>query len=223
MNGAVARKTEAGEILERIVRRVFVDVVDVYRGIGRFSTARLATAMGVFPSLPRANAVFRNKATALLAIIGRVTLRRAAKGLAVCLVAALPNYSSASVVGAELAANHSWSAAFDAQTRAFALCPNRLHARPIGDETVFAHGPAEFNGLATAGAFASRLTRNHVNGVFVNVEMARDGSSVAKLGQEGEYAFFIDHGCSLRECVHKTYGVHVGRGQQMIGLAPIVC
>ena len=178
MHRTVAEKAKAGEVLERIVRLIFVAMVHVYGDLAVRCAAGFAFATGMLPTVNGGLAVAGHEKSMFLVACRSSSSGGAGQSIRVLarLVFALAFHHLASVVFAiTIVTEHADAAALDANSTVAPLRSRLLHALAIFDQTLHAHRLAGRRSIFAANALETQLTHYRLDGVLVTPKTSRDG------------------------------------------------
>lgn len=193
MHRLVAIETKAGEVLERVVRAVFVAVVDVYGGLAMLSAACLAFATGVLPAIRRGLSVLLPQAPSLLLMRWRSAVGSAVQPVLLALtVLGIALQNGAAVRLAKPRSVHSGGAALHADPGRSSFGAALLGAGPISDKARRAHSSPLLGWSATANALVLLFSQERVQRVFVASQLPGNGSHAAKFFVEAKRLLTIN-------------------------------
>lgn len=178
MHRAVTVKAEAGEVLERVVRLIFVAVMQVYGLLAVRGAACLAFATGVLPAVYRTLTVLLAQSAHLLLVSWSAAGRSAGEAvlLAPHLILRLAGYVHAAVTFAKVAgAQHPWGPALNANTTPAPLGTPFFRALPVGHQARFAHRFPSFGRGAAPHALETLFAEHRLDRVLVATKLAGYG------------------------------------------------
>ena len=190
MNACVAREAKTDQVVERVIRLILVDMVDVNKRLAVLCRAYLARRAVALPRGPRSFVVPVGQVCTFL------PWAFPADALQSLLISRVAANRCLSMGGAELRPIHARLPAVEANSVTAALLTPFFHSGSIPGKTGGTHCSPNKYGRCAAGAFVVGVATDLPNAVLVGIQQERNRFDGSPFLQKFNNSLFINRLCS---------------------------